>query len=400
MTKGKSSSKVGSPYIIGFLIAGFYVAFLALLFIGFSAYITRTNFDVSGEVVTPIDVLIYTNELDLKLDQDIASLKYQLVEFKRKLDHSSTELKSIERDMLFSNSKIQLMIGQKFSAMIRAINIDDDSPLRDFFKAELEKQSGNFGTKFRPYHNIRKQLASFQLRSYSLKDDKDTALKNAEELSNALGTYSQDFADLQSKHAETKTRLTQLEHDQAALKEELFGLREREKAFENRVSLMSKSIISSLELPADILLRFVKMPTIILTLVVTIAAGGLGSLASFTRKFIRQDRRAKHGRLFANIAEGIVASIAIFLFAGTGMLMLTQGGSGQEQAVELSPYMVAFIAFLSGFMAENAFSKIEEAGEKLFKTEDTNGSGQRLPEKVDENQHVEDREPEPQPASG
>ncbi len=48
------------------------------------------------------------------------------------------------------------------------------------------------------------------------------------------------------------------------------------------------------------------------------------------------------------------------------MLVLTQGAGPHRQG-ELSPYSVAFIAFLSGFMAEDAFTKIQEAGLNLFK---------------------------------
>lgn len=70
-------------------------------------------------------------------------------------------------------------------------------------------------------------------------------------------------------------------------------------------------------------------------------------------------------RLFVNVGEGIAAAIAIFLFSGAGMLALTQG-SGTGSAVELSPYTVAFIAFLSGFMAEEAFGAIQSAGSRLF----------------------------------
>jgi len=46
--------------------------------------------------------------------------------------------------------------------------------------------------------------------------------------------------------------------------------------------------------------------------------------------------------------------------------MLTPGSAGAAGHVELSPYMVAFIAFVSGFMAEDAFYRIQMAGKNLF----------------------------------
>jgi len=126
----------------------------------------------------------------------------------------------------------------------------------------------------------------------------------------------------------------------------------------------------------DILMRLVSFPTIFLTLIVTIAAGGLGTVVAFSRRYYSSKHAASLtlSRLFVNVGEGIAAAIAIFLFSGAGMLALTQGG-GSVNSVELSPYTVAFIAFLSGFMAEDAFASIQSAGKRIFATEEENGNG-------------------------
>ena len=70
--------------------------------------------------------------------------------------------------------------------------------------------------------------------------------------------------------------------------------------------------------------------------------------------------------MLINAAEGVAAAVAIFFLAGSGMLMLTQGAEGTSQGVELSPYLIACIAFISGFMAEDAFSRIQVAGKNIF----------------------------------
>ncbi|MEP5630610.1 MAG: hypothetical protein ABJP79_01870 [Tateyamaria sp.] len=129
----------------------------------------------------------------------------------------------------------------------------------------------------------------------------------------------------------------------------------------------------SLELPIapELLLRLVSFPTIFLTLIVTIAAGALGTVVAFSRRYYSNTTadELSLSRLFVNVGEGIAAAIAIFLFSGAGMLALTQGGGGAEHSVELSPYTVAFVAFLSGFMAEDAFASIQAAGKRIFNTE-------------------------------
>lgn len=112
----------------------------------------------------------------------------------------------------------------------------------------------------------------------------------------------------------------------------------------------------------------IQIPTIILTLLVTITAGGLGSVVSFTRKFQRGCSESGAPQLFVNVGEGVAAAVAIFFLAGAGMLMLTQSVAKAEDSMELSPYMVAFIAFVSGFMAEDAFGRIQLAGRNLFQS--------------------------------
>ena len=118
-------------------------------------------------------------------------------------------------------------------------------------------------------------------------------------------------------------------------------------------------------------LRLVSFPTIFLTLIVTIAAGGLGTMVAFSRRYYSHTDEPNVSRLMVNVGEGIAAAIAIFLFSGAGMLALTQG-SGSQSAVELSPYTVAFVAFLSGFMAEDAFGAIQAAGKRIFASQKRN----------------------------
>lgn len=158
------------------------------------------------------------------------------------------------------------------------------------------------------------------------------------------------------------------------------------------------------------LFYLIQLPTIMLTLLVTIAAGGLGAVVAFTRDnfaartqpiakasreghanedadldviapaAIRDGRQtsangwAAVARLLVLTGEGIAAAMAIFLFTEAGMLMLTQGGPDGTGQVDISPYLVTFMAFVSGFMAEDAFARIQFAGKKIFRvTADENG---------------------------
>ena len=181
-----------------------------------------------------------------------------------------------------------------------------------------------------------------------------------------------------SHHAST---MAVIEQETGLIESKLTDLRNRSMLLTERLSKSNqflradhKGTMASFQNPLGGLLYYlIQIPTIILTLLVTVAAGGLGSIVSFTRKFLTGYSGANLGRLFVNVGEGVAAALAIFLFSSTGMLMLTQGAAGTTEQVELSPYMVAFIAFVSGFMAEDAFLRIQRAGKKIFQTpsEDT-----------------------------
>ncbi|MFH1805439.1 MAG: hypothetical protein ABID63_11185 [Pseudomonadota bacterium] len=167
------------------------------------------------------------------------------------------------------------------------------------------------------------------------------------------------------------------------------------------------SLVALFQQPVGGVLAFLmQMPAIMLTLMVTVAAGGLGSVVSFIRRYrlalppgnlsgnlsgnspggspaptlesapeITSDaiidtcgNPAVIGRLLVMVSEGVAAAIAIFLFTQAGMLMVTQGGGAENTGeINISPFLLTFMAFVSGFMAEDAFNRIQDAGRKLFR---------------------------------
>ena len=110
--------------------------------------------------------------------------------------------------------------------------------------------------------------------------------------------------------------------------------------------------------------RLVKVPPILLTLIATMAAGALGTLVAYSRTTFLEDERPPISKLLITIGQGVAAAIGVFLFAGAGLLAISQRGSGED--LDLSPYMVAFLAFVSGLMLDSAFGRIAMYGRSLF----------------------------------
>lgn len=183
------------------------------------------------------------------------------------------------------------------------------------------------------------------------------------------------------------------------------------------------SLVALFQHPVGHMLSYlIQLPTIMLTLLVTVAAGGLGAVVAFTRQNFGQpptpkmppkippdenatdhnaadhnvmDQTAPQAetvsrpqgwaqlgkslkpaaRLLVMTGEGVAAAMAIFLCTEAGVLMVSQGGPDGSGQIDISPFLVTFMAFVSGFMAEDAFARIQAAGQKLFRVTDDHDSG-------------------------
>jgi hypothetical protein len=113
---------------------------------------------------------------------------------------------------------------------------------------------------------------------------------------------------------------------------------------------------------------FLEWPIIVSTMFVTLAMGLLGGVVSFMRTAIDDPDQFLLAELLRRSLLGIAASLGIFLLAGSGLLVLTAQSSKAftPSTIELSPYFVAFLAFISGFLADDAFARLTKAGRSLF----------------------------------
>lgn len=114
------------------------------------------------------------------------------------------------------------------------------------------------------------------------------------------------------------------------------------------------------------------MPAWMLTLIVTLAMGALGSLLHVAKSYLdetcehRDDYHPMSWFLLRPLL-GIVTAFAVFVFFQTGLALtddkLTQGS--------LNPFFIAFIAILSGLMSWQAVESIHRWGERFLGEEET-----------------------------
>ncbi|MGY3436953.1 MULTISPECIES: hypothetical protein [unclassified Marinovum] len=363
-------------YGTGVAVVLLYIFFVLAVFAGFASYLTRTELQsqlqTSNSEVQALDDLIY-----LLRREEI--LRVQIEETLSAVDEADLIIDDAKRrleELLFAKRRQSGSLVRLASETFGHFNTgmphwDSRSGIqvRDVIDADLNAES-----KLRALLDIAPGLLPSQEADIAALElvlaRIGTAQSRLTEVDDKLAELRLAEIDLQSDRDRALESRSWPQRQREQLEKELTALRVRLPADSSgraRVSALSSALIGGL------FLKLVSFPTIFLTLIVTMAAGGLGTVVSYTRNLQTRERSqtpgpagsVKFSRLFVNVGEGIAAAIAIFLLAGAGMLVLTQG-SGPQNQIELSPYTVAFIAFLSGFMAEHAFTRIQEAGKRIF----------------------------------
>ncbi len=119
------------------------------------------------------------------------------------------------------------------------------------------------------------------------------------------------------------------------------------------------------------------LPNMILTLILTLAMGGLGSLIYVTYDFfhMKYGRHEESGNrkhtltwyLFRPLL-GMVTALAVFVLFKAGHLSLSVSSGNGGDIQTMSPFFVSFIGIISGLMTEQATDKIRHTGTALFRS--------------------------------
>ncbi|PSL21604.1 hypothetical protein [Shimia abyssi] len=350
--------------ILGFL----YFFFVSLVVISFSFYVMRSEWDAelsknTDNQIQSVDELIFLKNQSVEISAQIAISLKALSLTDDVFQAAQGELIEKQSDQLVAQRKLEgnlLVVQAHFARVIPALVGVDLGKLADIVDA--------------PELSIEEATAGFHLLingTYGpdvAPDRVDQIIKATRE----LATFHESLAD--SKRAADKDVSVaeglkrKAERDVAGIETRLGGLRHRLGSIEARLPPFSeyRARLERIEKNFSFLNMhmMVKLPPILLTLIATIAAGGLGTLVAYSRTAFIDQKRPKVSELVITIGEGVAAAIGIFLFSGAGLLALSQ--SGGQDGLDLSPYMVAFLAFLSGLMAESAFGRITRYGQRIF----------------------------------
>lgn len=388
-----ADQKIGvraSSVSLGITVILLYVLFVSMVTFGFGTYIFRTTWqanppivlanEAAGEVEvdTDIDNNVFLLRREKAIENDKLLVAAEIRDLRRRLSENEARVKvsfgpiAREREemRLFVNRTILDLADYQYALIgldrIKYENTVNDAALQPF--AKLTELLSVLDAGIERADLDEDARATYVDLSNESRIALQQALEDIEEANTASHSVQQEGALIEEQIATRVARNRANDENIAALRRVL--------PLESVIRARLSSLSLDLTIAPDLLLRLVSFPTIFLTLIVTIASGALGTVVAFSRRYYSSTSSSDLtlSRLFVNVGEGNAAAIAIFLFSGAGMLALTQGG-GSAENVELSPYTVAFVAFLSGFMAEDAFASIQAAGKRLFATEENTANG-------------------------
>jgi hypothetical protein len=134
------------------------------------------------------------------------------------------------------------------------------------------------------------------------------------------------------------------------------------------------------------------MPPQLLTLILTLCMGALGSLIFITREFFNGNTVKRTGWYIFRPFLGMVTAISIFVLIKSGQLVISDSNQGISSET-LNPFFVSFLAIISGLLSEEAYDKIQTTGIAFLqsKSNKSNRYGYRLNEWLKEkNKSIED----------
>jgi len=389
-----------SSFGLGVAVILLYIFLVGLVFIGFASYIVRADWQAQirenrgaapsqfsssnqfSSVVTEIDVLVHLlnreeqlNTLILKADEDVIAVREKENRAKNLVGGIQLRIDQHQRDA----ADLASSVFAAFHSHSEIISEVDKKRVTDVMKNDDHPMAERG-------REIVSQFTTIQVLTGTSANARSAFRKDVAELASAYSLIDENLTEAFAEHSIASDALTTVYEEGTEPKKRLETLRSELRDLGTQIPINSRDraqygTLASIGV-GQVIVKIVSLPTIFLTLIVTIASGGLGSVVSFSRRFNSGDESLKNDtsarRLFVNLGEGVAAALAIFLFSGAGMLALSTGGSSGTEQIDLSPYAVAFVAFVSGFMAEDAFAYIQGVGTRFFTlNQDANKGGQQ-----------------------
>ncbi|MCB1142183.1 MAG: hypothetical protein H7A24_08760 [Leptospiraceae bacterium] len=265
------------------------------------------------------------------LQKELLGLSKELNEIELFLKSSKTEFNGDTQGLL-SNSNTNPQekdiqsreLINKVSILLKKIQDYSDSLNNDFntenTKSKTYKSLGNLNTAILEFNAYESEIFN---RADKLKKDLNTRLEETNQIYTEFQKTSAEMGNLSDEVTDLLGELTYL-----------------------RVMKFSFLAI---------------MPSQLLTLILTLCMGALGSIIFITREFFTGKQKKTVSWYLFRPFLGMVTAISIFVLVKSGQLVISDSKQGFS-AETLNPFFISFLAIISGLLSEEAYERIHSAG--------------------------------------
>jgi hypothetical protein len=117
------------------------------------------------------------------------------------------------------------------------------------------------------------------------------------------------------------------------------------------------------------LYRFSVLPNELLVMVLVIAMGTLGATLQLTYDYYRLNTIPRPSHFLLRPMLGAITAIVLFIFLRAGVIVVTDSTKLSE-APPLSPFFIAFVGIVAGFLSENAMETVTRIGQSWLRGSD------------------------------
>jgi hypothetical protein len=112
--------------------------------------------------------------------------------------------------------------------------------------------------------------------------------------------------------------------------------------------------------------RVITLPSDVLALTLVVLMGILGSLLQIVYSFFRNDTPSEGlGIYFVRIAAGGITALVIFIVTKAGVPIIADASRLGGDA-PINPYLISFLAIISGLVSEQAIASVQAKGAQFF----------------------------------
>lgn len=340
--------------IVSTLLIGVTLVIAMLCVIVLSSTLTQTR--LSTITVDGVNLSIW------KLD----SVGRQWAGIRRLIQSQSAQLAEAQRDRVEKSARAN-NAQQRFLAQ----KSDYEQMLQEFHDriAGIDPQLAGIIEK-KPYPEQTGYIKAAKDRLHAGHPELDSAITSIEAASDALAKteLERDAAQINFDVVAQKIKdLTSgIEQDTKSL-DTVFGLIKPniDQESRSRVENAMYELYFDTNFTSVVLKPIITAPTDLLILSLVILMGILGSALQMTYAYFVKYQTMSVGGYFLRLSVGAITALVIFIVAKAGVPVVADTSRLGGDA-PINPYLVSFLAIISGLLSENAIASVQAQGAKFF----------------------------------